>query len=898
MKKLLVSVFTIIFILTYSSAWATHNRAGEIRVEQTGALSVKATIITYTKASSIAVDRDTLTICWGDGTCEQVLRSNGRGEILPNDTKRNYYIGTHTYSGRNTYKISMTDPNRNEGILNIRNSISVPFHIETTFTFLSAQFQGSNTTPILLQPPIDIGCIGKPFIHNPNAYDPDGDSLAYRLTVPLQMDNNAVPLYEFPNQIAPGFNNIITMNETSGEFRWVSPQVAGEYNIAILIISYRRGLAIDSTIRDLQILINPCNDNPPIVSTKTNFCIIAGNSLVFDVSANDIDPKDSIILSAIGGPFQQFTNPAIFTVPTRFSAPIVQGRFSWLTDCNHISGQPYSTVFKAVDKTGLADLKTVSIKVIGPPPTGVETVVNNNEVSVFWDNPYACEQALYKYFYAFSVWRKLNSTTLNDSCKTGLDGSGYTRIAFDTIYPSANGKYIYIDKNLERGKTYCYRILAHFAKRTSQGNPFNLVESVPSKEVCTQLNRDIPLITKASVLTTNTNTGKIRIEWTKPVAKDLDTIKNQPPYRYILQRTNGISTTGFVDIPGAVYTYNSFGAANDTFWDDSNLNTFTQPYTYKVQFFSKDLTKPLGESISASSVFLNITSSDRINKLSWNFNVPWTNGSYVIYRKNNLGVFDSIGVSFTTNYEDTDVKNKVEYCYYIKSLGSYGIPGIESPLINLSQEKCGIPIDTVPPCTPSLSVTNNCLNLDVDIADLFNKILWNKRPLGCKNNDDAVQYEIYFSTTTSGNFALLKTINNPNDSIFNHFPAGNLAGCYAILAIDSVGNKSSLSAPVCIDNCPDYKLPNTFTPNGDGQNDIYKPYPYRFVEKVIFEVFNKWGQLVFKTEDPKIGWNGKNFNGEDLAEATYFYKCVVFEKRLDGIIQNQNILNGFIELIR
>jgi gliding motility-associated-like protein len=898
MKNLYISLFSFLLMLTCGQVMATHNRAGEIRVEQTGSLSVKATIITYTKASSVAVDRDTLTICWGDGFCEQVLRSNGKGDLLANDTRRNFYISTHTYGGRNTYKISMTDPNRNEGILNIRNSVSVPFHIETTFTFLSAQFQGSNTTPILLQPPIDIGCIGKPFIHNPNAYDPDGDSLAYRLTVPLQLTNNPVPLYEFPNQIGQGFNNVITMNETSGEFRWVSPQVAGEYNIAILIISYRKGTAIDSTIRDLQILINPCNDNPPVVSTRTAFCIIAGNNLTFDVSANDIDPRDSVILSALGGPFTQLTSPATFSAPIKFNPPIVQGRFSWLTDCNHISGQPYSVVFKAVDKIGLADLKTVNIKVIGPPPTGVATIVNNSEVKVLWDKPYTCEAALNKYFYAFSVWRKQNVGILNDSCKTGLDGSGYTRIAFDTIFPDANGKYFYIDKNLERGKTYCYRILAHFAKRTSQGNPYNLVESVPSKEVCTQLNRDIPLITKASVVSTSTTIGIMRVEWTKPVPKDLDTIKNQPPYRYVLQRTNGINSTGFVDIPGASFTYNSFSAANDTFWDDFNINTLDRPYTYKVLFYAKDLTKPLGESVVASSVFLNIISSDKINKLNWNFNVPWTNSTYIIYRKNNVGVFDSIGISFTNNYDDRDVVNKQEYCYYIKAIGSYGINGVISPLINLSQERCGIPIDTVPPCTPLLTVSNSCPNLPVEINEQFNKLVWNRKPIGCNNNDDAIKFEIYYKPSRGSNFALLTTVNNLNDSIYSHFPKGSLAGCYAIAAIDSVGNKSPLSLTICIDNCPDYVLPNTFTPNGDGQNDIFKPYPYRFVEKVNFEVFNKWGQLVFRTEDPNLSWNGKNLNGDELAEATYFYKCIVFEKRLDGIVQSENVLSGFIELIK
>ena len=141
--------FLLLFILVAGSvgqALATHNRAGEITVEQVGdcveSLTVRATITTYTKASSRPADRDTLTICWGDGNCERVARFNGpgnppQGEILENDTKKNLYIALHTYPSRGTYVLSMTDPNRNGGILNVNfpNSDQVKFHIQTTYTF-------------------------------------------------------------------------------------------------------------------------------------------------------------------------------------------------------------------------------------------------------------------------------------------------------------------------------------------------------------------------------------------------------------------------------------------------------------------------------------------------------------------------------------------------------------------------------------------------------------------------------------------------------------------------------------------------------------------------------------------------------------------------------------------
>ena len=63
-------------------------------------------------------------------------------------------------------------------------------------------------------------------------------------------------------------------------------------------------------------------------------------------------------------------------------------------------------------------------------------------------------------------------------------------------------------------------------------------------------------------------------------------------------------------------------------------------------------------------------------------------------------------------------------------------------------------------------------------------------------------------------------------------------------------------------------------------------------------VFNQWGQLVFQTTNQDINWNGKNLNGNDLAEGVYYYTCKVFENRVAGVTQSPDILSGFIQLVR
>ncbi|MBL0099519.1 MAG: gliding motility-associated C-terminal domain-containing protein [Saprospiraceae bacterium] len=79
-----------------------------------------------------------------------------------------------------------------------------------------------------------------------------------------------------------------------------------------------------------------------------------------------------------------------------------------------------------------------------------------------------------------------------------------------------------------------------------------------------------------------------------------------------------------------------------------------------------------------------------------------------------------------------------------------------------------------------------------------------------------------------------------------------MLGCYAVTSVDSLGNESILSNSVCVDNCPFYELPNTFTPNGDGFNDVFKPKVNLFVYQIDLKVFNQWGNLVFETQDPDI----------------------------------------------
>ena len=77
-------------------------------------------------------------------------------------------------------------------------------------------------------------------------------------------------------------------------------------------------------------------------------------------------------------------------------------------------------------------------------------------------------------------------------------------------------------------------------------------------------------------------------------------------------------------------------------------------------------------------------------------------------------------------------------------------------------------------------------------------------------------------------------------------------------------------------SCQDIQIPNTITPNGDGKNDVFMIdaidyQPERFKNAQLL-VFNRWGDLVYKSGQPYANnWGGTNGDGKDLPEGTYYY---------------------------
>ena len=256
-------ILMLLMLLVSVRAGATHNRAGEITYVQLSALTFEITITTFTYTPSLA-DRPTLEVSWGDNSSS--FASRVEKISLPNFYQKNVYKINHTYPGPGVYKVVVQDPNRNFGVKNIPNSVNVVFSIQTILTVNPSM--GLNQTPILLNPPFDKAAKGYIFIHNPAAFDLDGDSLAYKLTVCTREDGKPIENYTFP----PATNKFY-VDSISGDLVWDTPADTGTYNVAMEIQEWRNGKKIGVVIRDMQIDVFNTNNTPPVNEPLESMCV-------------------------------------------------------------------------------------------------------------------------------------------------------------------------------------------------------------------------------------------------------------------------------------------------------------------------------------------------------------------------------------------------------------------------------------------------------------------------------------------------------------------------------------------------------------------------------------------------------------------------------------------------
>ena len=129
-----------------------------------------------------------------------------------------------------------------------------------------------------------------------------------------------------------------------------------------------------------------------------------------------------------------------------------------------------------------------------------------------------------------------------------------------------------------------------------------------------------------------------------------------------------------------------------------------------------------------------------------------------------------------------------------------------------------------------------------------------------------------------------------NDGITDPTYLATQPGTYSVTVNNPCGSASSqmtISADSCV-TCS-LRIPNVFTPNADGMNDVL------LVECVqttsTLTVFNRWGEKVFSSDRPDTqGWDGRTFDGQLVPSGVYYY---TLDPESDG-----ESMRGYVQVLR
>lgn len=244
----------------------------------------------------------------------------------------------------------------------------------------------------------------------------------------------------------------------------------------------------------------------------------------------------------------------------------------------------------------------------------------------------------------------------------------------------------------------------------------------------------------------------------------------------------------------------------------------------------------------------------------------------VSFANNSTG---SAGLGFNWNFGDPTTLADTSHA----TTPSYNYPGTGSYSVSLVAFVTNKPL------------CNDTVTTVVSISNAF-KASFTFTPVACSNNlvkfEGVVQNPPGTTPEWYWNFGDGDTSSAQNPS--HNYPSG---GNFQVTLITQIPNSidcvdTLTSQTINVITNPEIYIPNTFTPNGDGYNDIFRvrgPHYAIF----YFAVYNRWGQLVYETEDPTQGWDGM-FKGKMADPGVFgYYMKAKCDEQSEEIFKKGNV---------
>lgn len=298
-----------------------------------------------------------------------------------------------------------------------------------------------------------------------------------------------------------------------------------------------------------------------------------------------------------------------------------------------------------------------------------------------------------------------------------------------------------------------------------------------------------------------------------------------------------------------------------------------------------------------------VAQSSVTNSLSITWNIP---GQYLItvleHSANGCDGDERSGIVYVKSPPVPNAGNDATLCYgtNVHLNGSGGIHYHWSPSTYLSNPDIPNPIIKAPDAgvyTYYLDVTdaNGCKSLQP--ASVIIKVLPPARIFAGNDTSITINQPLQLNAIDLTNSGFIDFSWSPSLGLNNPFiknPVAMLSSdiTYVVTARTEEGCEARDDIVIKVFAQADLFVPSAFTPNGDGLNDVLKVIPVGIKELKFFNVYSRWGELVFSTKDPNKGWDGM-VSGKPQGTFTFVWAA-------EGIDYKGNIImrKGTVTLIR
>ncbi|MGZ5243560.1 MAG: T9SS type B sorting domain-containing protein, partial [Bacteroidia bacterium] len=301
---------------------------------------------------------------------------------------------------------------------------------QTYYGYIPPTSSATNTSPYFTDVPVPFICVKDTVNLLNSATEPDGDSLVFSLAWPYAGGDKNFPMPEPPsnfvfpphiqynlgyNYLEPfGTDGFAKVDPLTGATRVYATQ-AGRYVIAIDVREYRDGKLINTTRRDIQILVNNCKPNPVPYrtaaggTTATTFYVTAGEKLQLPLTYKDDNALTLIASGELVDNSGNISPKGQFTVTS--ANKTLSTVFSWQTKCKYVRSKPYVLNIRVRDNGCPSKFINHTYSIYVLPFKGADSIYGPSPACQGWPgevysvNKVAASSSL--------VWRAIGGTIVN-----------------------------------------------------------------------------------------------------------------------------------------------------------------------------------------------------------------------------------------------------------------------------------------------------------------------------------------------------------------------------------------------------------------------------------------------------------------------------------------------------